>query len=226
MSCGSFGANSSSFVKNKLNFLFYYYLLDIIYLKGLNIVLTNYFEEIRIGKNKFDLLLDILKSQTNYKFNNTLYNSSFASSLKYMDGKNNETAVTSSNTTVTDNNTNIITFNTYNTLDPFSIFNDNSIRNIGLVNRFLIRPSYEALRSQLETSINSRINSFELTCVVIISTLISFIVIYFFFIWRPFEDALNTSVIKTLFLLIYFFELILILNLLDFQNKKYVVNYT
>ena len=75
------------------------------------------------------------------------------------------------------------------------IFNENSIRNIGLVNRFIIRPAYEALKTQLETTINDSINVFKLIYIVVLSIFLTSVFCIYLFVWRPFENALNLTVI-------------------------------
>lgn len=161
-------------------------------------MLTNYFEEIRIGKYKFNLLLEEIKSHTNNTFNNTLYNSPYASDLNNRDINSTTSANNSMN--INNNFNSTISNIAYSNLDPFSIFNENSVRNLGLVNRFLIRPSYEALKIQLETTINNSVNTFQLIYIVILSIFLSMILVFYLFVWRPFENALNTTVKKFLHL--------------------------
>jgi len=143
-------------------------------------LLTNYFEEIRLGKYKYDLLMKDLKNSFSSNFNNTLFNSPYATFSD--NAPNNNTG----NITINNNNN--------NNIDPFSIFNDNSIRNIGLVNRFLLRPAYEALKTQLETTINNSIDTFKMIYIIILSIFLSIILLFYLFVWRPFENALNTTV--------------------------------
>lgn len=149
-----------------------------------------------MGKYKYDLLMKDIKANTNNKFNNTLYNSPFANELNADVNKNNTLNTTMIN-------------NFYSNLDPFSIFNENSIRNIGLVNRFIIRPAYEALKTQLETTINDSINTFKTIYIVILSIFLAIIFIFYLFVWIPFENALNTTVIDII-LIIYSFNFFII----------------
>jgi len=142
--------------------------------------LTNYFEEIRIAKYKYDLLMKEIKTNSNNTFNNTLFNSPFDKML--IDYKMNNTGNSTLNS------------NAFDILDPFSIFNENSIRNIGLVNRFLLRPAYEALKTQLELKINNSINTFQTIYITILSIILAIILIFYLFVWMPFENALNTTV--------------------------------
>jgi len=79
--------------------------------------------------------------------------------------------------------------------DPFNIFNENSMRNLALVNRFIIRPAYEALKLSLETSITDNLNTFRLIYILILSIFISGVLFVYLFLWRPFENRLNTTVI-------------------------------
>lgn len=159
--------------------------------------MTNYFEEIRIGKYKFDLLMKEIKASTKSTFNNTLFNSPYASTLFSDPNQTN----TGNSTSIINNNNNDIP---NNNLDPFSIFNENSIRNIGLVNRFLLRPAYEALKTQLETTINDSINTFKTIYIIILSIFLAVIFIFYLFVWIPFENALNTTVINDFFSVLFY----------------------
>ncbi len=159
----------------------------------MNILLTNYFEEIRLGKYKYDLLFKDLKKNPKKYFNNTLINSPYE---YYYDNKN----ITSMN--ISD-------------LDPFSIFNENSIRNIGLVNRFLLRPAYEALKTKLEATINNSIDTFKMIYIILLSVFLAIILLFYLFVWIPFENALNTTVNNYNVLILNSFFIIFIFNFLD-----------
>ena len=114
-------------------------------------------------------------------YNNTLYGSPYDKSK----------LINSSN----------ITLN-FSEIDPFNIFNDNSVRNLGIVNRFLIKPAYTALKISLETTINYNINTFKLVYILILSLFLGGTFIMYVFVWRPFENRLNTTVKINFF---YFF---------------------
>jgi hypothetical protein len=129
--------------------------------------LTQYIEEIRTSKFKFDLMLQNSALNNSYVFNNTLYNT----------------------TSVTPTPSDLKQF------DPFNIFNDDSVRDLGIVNRYLIRPAYEALLSQLEMSINNSVNTFQLIYVIVFSIFFASLVVIYLFVWRPFENNLNQTVI-------------------------------
>jgi hypothetical protein len=82
-------------------------------------------------------------------------------------------------------------FTIYN---PFNMFNDNSVRDLGIINRYLIRPAYETLLAQLESSINDSVNTFQLIYVIVFSIFFASLVVIYLFVWRPFENNLNQTV--------------------------------
>ena len=132
-----------------------------------------------------------IKANSNNTYNNTLLNSPYLSMI-----------ISNQNFTNTGNDTDM---NLNSNLDPFSIFNENSIRNIGLVNRFLLRPAYEALKMQLETTINDSINTFKTIYIAVLSIFLAILFIFYLFVWIPFENALNTTVINVNFFFFFFF---------------------
>ncbi len=79
-------------------------------------------------------------------------------------------------------------------LDPIEIFNDNTVRNLGLVNRFLLKPAYTTLKLKLESTINDNVQAFEVIYIVTLSLFLAGIFIFYVFVWRPFENSLNTTV--------------------------------
>jgi len=78
--------------------------------------------------------------------------------------------------------------------DPIEIFNDNTVRNLGLVNRFLIKPAYTELKLKLESTIDENIKTFEVVYTIILSLFMAGVFILYVFVWRPFEDRLNSTV--------------------------------
>lgn len=108
-------------------------------------------------------------------FNNTLYGTKFDKSKGIGTNNNNQT------------------FN-LSAYDPIEIFNDNTVRNLGLVNKFLIKPAYSELRSKLEYTINENIKTFQVVYIVTLSVFLAAIFVLYVFVWRPFEDRLNTIV--------------------------------
>lgn len=80
--------------------------------------------------------------------------------------------------------------------DPFKIFNDNSHRNLGILNRYLLRPAYSALKQQMSTSINNSVKMFETIYIVLLSIFFVSLIAVYLLIWRPFENGLNQTVIN------------------------------
>ena len=86
----------------------------------------------------------------------------------------------------------------YNSNDIFEIFNDPSHLNLVILTRFLLRPAYEALKSQLVTDIDQSITSFETIYIVVFCFYFTFILFLYLLIWRPFENDLNQTVLLLL----------------------------
>lgn len=148
-------------------------------MQGLNILLTNYIEEIRYSKYKFDVITEnnFLKK---YFYNNTLY--------RIPEDPTNQPNLSED----------------YLNSDPFKIYNDNTHRNLAILNRFLIRPAYLALKDQMKTSINNSVSMFETIYIVLLSIFFVSIVGLYLIVWRPFENGLNQTVI---YLYSYFVDL-------------------
>jgi len=80
-------------------------------------------------------------------------------------------------------------------LNPFKIFNKVSLRNLGIVNRFIIKPTYEAMKNEFENIFNNSIKLFKIIYIIILSIFLSLIFICYLFLWKPFETNLNSKVI-------------------------------
>lgn len=259
--------------------------------------MTNYIEEIRSAKFKYDLILNGISSNPNNQiYNNTLYGSSFDTSplsiinvgipntgktinnddisknssrlnvnANSLDNSKNEnhlnvmsveivsnkvnaesinitnnsilnSSITSANdaNSIKNSTSNINTKS--NTYDTLYIFNENSIRNLGLLNRFMIRPAYEALKQKLESSITNSLNTFRLIYIIVLSIFISGILFIYMFLWRPFENRLNATVIfifiikiKKIFFesnKIYIFQIYKTKNMLSIIPKEVLANLT
>jgi len=78
--------------------------------------------------------------------------------------------------------------------NPFKIFNDNAHRDLLIVNRYLLRPAYIALKNQMETSINNSVAMFQTIYIVLFSLFFVSMVGIYFIVWRPFENGLNQTV--------------------------------
>jgi len=122
----------------------------------------------RYAKFKFDLLLQKAAKYSNYTFNNTL------KGLPLNPAPSNDAL--------------------YDSIDPFQIFNDASHKNLVILNRYLLRPAYVALKNQLKKSIDDSMNFFQTVYIVVFSIFISSLVVIYLFIWRPFENGLNQTV--------------------------------
>jgi hypothetical protein len=90
------------------------------------------------------------------------------------------------------NRTNLI--EDYLNSDPFKIYNDNSHRNLAILNRFLIRPTYYALKFQMKTSIDNSVTTFETIYIILLSLFFVSILGLYLIVWRPFENGLNQTV--------------------------------
>jgi len=175
------------------------------------------------------------KIPNNTIFNNTLFGSNFDPSINTVNPKFNtyssnlssilhinipdENNITSnlfknSDIDINLNKSNTVSTSIYNynstasendSYDPFNIFNENYIRNLGIVNRFIIRPAYETLKSNLENSISNNLNTFKLIYIIVLSVFISGILFVYLFLWRPFENKLNATVKIFNYIFILFF---------------------
>lgn len=164
--------------------------------------MTNYIEDIRTAKNKFDVNNEKINKIPGYKeINNTLFNYIFSRVESPNANSLNKNTDLSNNTTIKEiqiknENNSQINFNEFNnSTNPFDIFNSNIIRNIGLINIFLIKPVYYSLKRKLETSIYDSLEFFKLIYIIIISVCISGVLFIYLFIWRPFVSRLNVTVI-------------------------------
>jgi hypothetical protein len=140
-------------------------------IKGLNILLAQYYERIRDAKFLFDRLLRDINFSLNPIFNNTIYNSNLPGS----------DSISNKNVTISK-------------LHPFNIFNEEKIQDLSIINRFIIRPAYKNLTDQLETSINSSLESFKLAYIVVFGIYFIGLLSFYIFVWRPFENNLNLTV--------------------------------
>jgi hypothetical protein len=133
-------------------------------------------------------MLNRLNNLNKQRYNNTLFN------MDILNNKNNNVMNNNINNSI-NNITNII--NNYDdNLNPFKIFNEDSIRNLGVINRFIIKPTYEALKNEFENTFNNSIELFKLIYIIILSIFISLIFISYIFLWKPFEQELNSKVIN------------------------------
>jgi hypothetical protein len=98
---------------------------------------------------------------------------------------------TNTNTTI---NTNLKLITNTNTINPFEIFNDNILRNIGLINIYLLKPVYESLKINFENTMFDSLEFFKLVYIIIISICISGVLFIYIIIWRQFENRLNITV--------------------------------
>jgi len=78
--------------------------------------------------------------------------------------------------------------------DPIEIFNENTVRDLALVNRFLITPVYTSLKENLKATIDNNIKTFQVIYIVVLSWFLGGVFIVYVFIWRPFENSLSSTV--------------------------------
>ena len=157
-------------------------------------MLTNYFEEIRREKFSYDLMIkEIIDKNIINTYNNTLTNWNL---LKNNSSLNIDIDI---DTDIDNGNTNMdLDLNKgeiADDLNPFKIFNKVSLRNLGIVNRFIIKPTYEAMKNEFENIFNNSIKLFKIIYIIILSIFLSLIFICYLFLWKPFETNLNSKVI-------------------------------
>jgi len=86
----------------------------------------------------------------------------------------------------------------YQSTDPFLIFNDPSHKNLVILSRYLLRPAFVALKAQLKSSIDSSLNLFTTIYIILFAVFFAAQIFIYLFIWRPFENGLNQTVICNL----------------------------
>lgn len=74
------------------------------------------------------------------------------------------------------------------------VLNNNRLKNLGIVNMYLIRPAFETLVNTLKTDITNIINSFHQVYVIAFICFFFFLITVYFIIWRPFVNNLDTQV--------------------------------
>jgi hypothetical protein len=145
ITCETFFANSTAF--------------------GLDVLLTDYFEELREIKFKFDLFVKHA-NPNKIIFNNTLYKSEFERNLTKPDSNK----------------------------DPFFIFNDQTVRNLGFFNLYLIKPVFENLLTKLGESIGSFKETYKFIYISLFSLFLTLVCFIYFLVIKPFENNLNDTV--------------------------------
>jgi hypothetical protein len=143
----------------------------------LRIVLGNYFEDIRFVKFDFDAILRILKeNKIDDKYNNTIYNI-------------NKEKEKDKNKTKTINDMNL-----GDNIDPFEIFNSERLKNLNIVFKFLIRPSYQNLVFIIKDYTERTKYFFKIFMIILHSFYLGLITFIYFLVWRQFENNLNSKV--------------------------------
>ena len=138
----------------------------------MKILLSNYFEELRILKHEFENI------KKEYDTNKIIYNNNNNNNTLNNTSIGNSSGSSSNNTD----------------LDPFLFFNENKVKNLLLINRFIIKPTYEDLKTTMENTIFNYIDYFNLIYIIVITIFLTTIVIFYILIWLPFQTNLNTTV--------------------------------
>ncbi len=84
--------------------------------------------------------------------------------------------------------------NSIDDIHPFKIFNTGTVADLSIINRFIIRPAYKYLTSQLQAGINDSMSSFRLIYIIVFSVYFTLLIVFYLFVWRPFESNLNQTV--------------------------------
>jgi len=142
--CGSFLSNSTSY--------------------GLDILITNYIEDIRTLKFKFDKIYESLSNRKSKTFVNKIY-SSFSDMNE--EGENN----------------------------LFMIFNDQLLFDIGLMNVYIIRNSYNQTLSNLKTAMDDSLDNYKLLFTILFILFFILSLYGYFLVWKPFENHLKQTVL-------------------------------
>ena len=97
--------------------------------------------------------------------------------------------------------------NNYTINDPFQIFNSDRLKNLNFVFRFIIKPSYLNLTSNIQNYIVSTKNVFKIIIIILLAFYLGMITFIYLVIWREFENNLNSKVIKYIHLFFNYFNL-------------------
>ena len=84
---------------------------------------------------------------------------------------------------------------TNDAVHPFNIFNTEQVQDLSIINQYIIGKAYKNLTENLEASITDSITTFKLIYIVILCLFFANMLILYLFIWRPFENNLNQTVI-------------------------------
>lgn len=80
-------------------------------------------------------------------------------------------------------------------LSTFSIFNDIVLRNLNIINLFLIQPAYSDINNSLISNMRDILNLYSLLFIGFFTLFIASVLIFYFFDWRPLQDNLDSTVI-------------------------------
>merc|ERR1712032_1603604 len=71
------------------------------------------------------------------------------------------------------------------------------MRNLGIVNRLIIKPTYEVLKDDFENIFNNSLYLFKSIYILILSIFLSLFFVCYLFVWKPFEQNLSDNIYKT-----------------------------
>ena len=79
-------------------------------------------------------------------------------------------------------------------LSSFNIFNDVVIRNLNIMNLYLVKPGYLDLNSSLITNMSDMLSLYSLIFIVAFALFLASVLLFYFFDWRPFQNNLDSTV--------------------------------
>ncbi len=86
-----------------------------------------------------------------------------------------------------------------NNLSTFSIFNDIVLRNLNIINLFLVQPAYSKIHESLIRNMGDILNNYSLLFIGFFTLFIASVLMFFFFDWRPLQNNLDSTVFLFLF---------------------------
>jgi len=97
-------------------------------------------------------------------------------------------------------------------LSNFSIFNESVLKNLNIINLFLLQPAYLTINQSLITNLGDIIKLYSLIFIGFFTLFIVSVLIFYFFDWTPLQNNLDSTVKN------FLFRNILTINLQFFPN--------
>ncbi len=80
-------------------------------------------------------------------------------------------------------------------LSTFRIFNEIVLRNLNIINLFIIQPAYKEINQSLISNMADILNLYSLIFIGFFTLFIASVLLFYFFDWRPLQNNLDSTVI-------------------------------